>query len=89
MDKENFLLKRNFLPVDIKVKYPTFHDQQQYLLECFLFFPKELEAVKLEEFYSHLWEVVRLHKPQVMLGPAFKHVPKFSRIPKTQCKTAI
>ena len=50
---------------EIKIKHPSVQRQQHYLLECFLFFPKELEAVKLSEFYSHLWEVVRLHKPQV------------------------
>jgi len=52
------------LAAELKVKYPTCQQQQVYNMECFLFFPKELEAVRLTGFYSDLWEVVRLHKPQ-------------------------
>ena len=53
---------------EVKVKYPSLRDnrQQLYTLDCFFFFPKELEAARLSGFYSDLWEVVRLHTPKVV-----------------------
>lgn len=61
------LTAQRHVRAEVKVKYPTLRGNrhQLYTLDCFFYFPKELEAARLSGFYSDLWEVVRLHTPKV------------------------
>ena len=43
------------------------YERQLFQVEVFIFFPTELGSVEAG-FYHNLWQVVRLHTPQVTLS---------------------
>lgn len=59
--------------VEIKITYQVNqqHEDQEYGVEIFIFFPKELESHEIG-FYHNLWTTVRLHPPEV-LQPVLCH----------------
>ena len=57
------------LGAEIKVTYQVNQKQedQEYTVEVFVFFPKELESHEIG-FYHNLWTTVKLHPPEVKLS---------------------
>ena len=47
------------------------HGSQTYRLSVYVFYPRELEAVQTN-FFSHMFQTMRLHMPEVTAGLTFR-----------------
>lgn len=70
-DRNSSSNQREYGLAELKAVYKRRAEQsmQRYRLSFYVFYPRELEAVQIN-FFSHMFQTIHLHTPEVKLIPA-------------------